>query len=115
MKKYNIEFDTLVCDCEGALYYILQDFPELMDNIKLIIIENDFPDLEKKWYCDNIFKKHGLELVHSEAGGYIEAVCFNFFYQVWKKPILELKTNYINWIQSKTFSRQTQILSRRDF
>ena len=30
-KKYNIEFDTMVVDCEGALYYILQDYPEILE------------------------------------------------------------------------------------
>ncbi len=85
LKQYNLDFDTLVCDCEGALYYILNDFPEIMKNIKLIIIENDFPDLEKKKYCDDMFKEHGLKLIYQEGGGYIEAVCFDFFYQVWKK------------------------------
>ena len=29
-KKYRIEFDTLVIDCEGALYYILMDMPKIL-------------------------------------------------------------------------------------
>ena len=56
-----------------------------MNNIKLIIIENDFPDLNKKNYCDKVFREHGLENVFTEGGGYIEAVCYNYFYQVWCK------------------------------
>ena len=36
--KYNIEFDTLVLDCEGAFYYILMDMPEILENIHLIIM-----------------------------------------------------------------------------
>jgi FkbM family methyltransferase len=28
--KYNINFDTLVLDCEGAFYYILMDMPEIL-------------------------------------------------------------------------------------
>ena len=39
--KYNINFDTLVLDCEGAFYYILMDMPEILENIKLIINEID--------------------------------------------------------------------------
>jgi len=37
--KYNITFDTLVLDCEGAFYYILLDTPEILDNVNLIIME----------------------------------------------------------------------------
>ena len=37
VKKYNINFDTLVIDCEGAFYYILQDMPETLNNIKLLL------------------------------------------------------------------------------
>jgi hypothetical protein len=40
--KYKIEFDTLILDCEGAFYYILLDMPEILNNIKLIIVENDY-------------------------------------------------------------------------
>ena len=46
--KYNINFDTLVLDCEGAFYYILMDMPEILDNINLIIMENDYHVLEQK-------------------------------------------------------------------
>jgi len=35
-KKYNIDFDTLVLDCEGAFYYILMDMPEIINNINLM-------------------------------------------------------------------------------
>jgi hypothetical protein len=35
-------FDTLVLDCEGAFYYILQDTPEILEGIKLLIMENDY-------------------------------------------------------------------------
>jgi len=40
--KYKINFDTLVLDCEGAFYYILMDMPEILENIKLIIMENNY-------------------------------------------------------------------------
>lgn len=52
--KYNIKFDTLVLDCEGAFYYILLDMPEILDNIKLIIMENDYHVSEHKEYIDNV-------------------------------------------------------------
>lgn len=47
-KKYNIEFDTLVLDCEGAFYYILMDMPEILNNINLIIVENDYHNINHK-------------------------------------------------------------------
>ena len=43
-KLVKSKFDVLIVDCEGAFYNILNDFPEILDNIKLIIIEMDGPD-----------------------------------------------------------------------
>jgi len=83
-KKYNIAFDTLILDCEGAFYYILMDMPEVLDNIKMIIVENDYRDIEHKKYVDNMLLERGFQVVHSEAGGW--GPCQPFFFQVWKKP-----------------------------
>ena len=42
--KYNIKFNTLVADCEGALYFILRDEPTFLENFKKIIRDhNEFP------------------------------------------------------------------------
>lgn len=81
--KYNIEFDTLVLDCEGAFYYILMDMPEILNNIKLIIMENDYWDISKKNYVDEILIKGGFYLEYYESGGW--GPCFNNFFEVWKK------------------------------
>uniref|UniRef100_A0A6C0J303 Methyltransferase FkbM domain-containing protein n=1 Tax=viral metagenome TaxID=1070528 RepID=A0A6C0J303_9ZZZZ len=80
--KYNIIFDTLVLDCEGAFYYILQDMPEVLDNINLIIMENDYHNIEHKKYIDNVLKNKGFNVVYSEAGGW--GCCYNNFFEVWK-------------------------------
>ncbi len=53
-EKYSIVFDTLIADCEGALYYILRDDPQILTNIKLVIVENDYSNneqmqLHSKW------------------------------------------------------------------
>jgi FkbM family methyltransferase len=84
-EKYKIEFDTLVLDCEGAFYYILLDMPEILDNIKLIMIENDFKEEEQKKYFDETLLKRGFYNSYSEdliiGPGNIRK---NFF-QVWKK------------------------------
>jgi hypothetical protein len=84
-EKFKIEFDTLILDCEGAFYYILLDMPEILDNIKLIIIENDFKEEEQKKYFDNALLNRGFYNSYSEdliiGPGNIRK---NFF-QVWKK------------------------------
>ena len=83
--KYNIQFDTLVLDCEGAFYYILMDFPEILNNINLIIMENDYHDIAHKQYIDNILKNNNFYVDYVESGG--GGPCYNNFYEVWKKLI----------------------------
>jgi FkbM family methyltransferase len=81
--KYKIEFDTLVLDCEGAFYYILMDMPEILDNINLIIMENDYHEIDKKNYVDEILLKNNFYRDYVEGGGW--GPCFNNFFEVWKK------------------------------
>jgi len=81
--KYNINFDTLVLDCEGAFYYILMDMPEILNNINLIIMENDYHDISKKQYIDKILKNNNFYIDYVEAGGW--GPCYNNFFEVWKK------------------------------
>lgn len=80
-KKYNIQFDTLILDCEGAFYDILMDMPEILNNIKLIIIENDFSEIHKKEYVNHILKQYNFNVVFSMSGGW--GPCANNFYEVW--------------------------------
>jgi len=81
--KYKINFDTLVLDCEGAFYYILMDMPEILNNVNLIIIENDYDDISKKLYVDEILKKNNFYVDYVEGGGW--KVYRDYFFQVWKK------------------------------
>ena len=83
--KYNIEFDTLVLDCEGAFYYILMDMPEILNNINLIIMENDYWDISKKNYIDEILVKNNFTVDYKEAGGW--GPCYNNFFEVWVKTV----------------------------
>lgn len=83
VKKYNIVFDTLVADCEGALYYILQDMPEMLNNINLIIMENDYHNIEHKNKVNEILINNGFRLDYKEAGGW--GPCYNNFFEVWIK------------------------------
>lgn len=86
--KYNIVFDTLVADCEGAFYYILRDEPTFLENFKKIIIENDFQNHNHKLYVDEEFKKFNFKRVYvkelvngSDMFNYIK----EYFYEVWEK------------------------------
>ena len=85
-QKYNIQFDTLVLDCEGAFYYILMDMPEILNNIQLIIMENDYIDISHKKYIDNILIQKNFVRVYNESGGWGPSTpCYNNFYETWKK------------------------------
>lgn len=81
--KYNIVFDTLVLDCEGAFYYILMDMPEILNNVNLIIMENDYWELSKKQYIDDILKQNKFFVDYTQSGGW--GPCYNNFFEVWKK------------------------------
>jgi hypothetical protein len=76
-------FDTLVLDCEGAFYYILQDFPEILYGIKTIIMENDYWDINHKNYIDTILFQNGFWIDYSADGGW--GPCKDFFYQVFTR------------------------------
>lgn len=81
--KYNIVFDTLVLDCEGAFYYILMDMPEILENINMIIMENDYRDINHKKYVDQVLTDNDFYCDYIEPGGW--EPCFNNFYEVWKR------------------------------
>jgi FkbM family methyltransferase len=81
--KYNIIFDTLVLDCEGAFYYILMDMPEILNSVNLIIMENDYLDITKKQYIDDVLIKNNFYIDYYESGGW--GPCYNNFFEVWKK------------------------------
>ena len=81
--KYNIAFDTLVLDCEGAFYYILMDLPQILDNINLIIMENDYHNISHKQYINDVLIKNNFKVDYAEQGGW--GPCYNNFFEVWKK------------------------------
>ena len=82
-QKYKINFDTLVLDCEGAFYYILEDFPNILNNIKLIIMENDYHNIDHYKTIKNKLNDNGFKNIYTRNGGW--GPCKSFFYQVWKK------------------------------
>ena len=82
-QKYNMNFNVLVVDCEGALYYILKEEPDFLNDFKTIIIENDFTDIQHKQFVDDEFKRYNFKNKYQESGGF--GPCYNFFYEVWNK------------------------------
>ena len=82
-KKYNILFDTLVLDCEGAFYYILIDMPEILDHINLILMENDYHNYVHKLELDRTLRSKGFKVDYSEEGGW--GPCSSHFFEVWKR------------------------------
>jgi FkbM family methyltransferase len=82
-QKYNMKFNVLVADCEGALYYILKDEPEFLNGFQTILIENDFTDITHKEFVDEEFKRNNFKLVFKLAGGF--GPCFFNFYEAWQK------------------------------
>lgn len=83
--KYGIRFDTLVLDCEGAFYYILQEEPNFLDGFNLVQIENDFHDLAHKEFVDDVFKKEGFECICRKPLDCPGVLCNERFYEVWKR------------------------------
>lgn len=90
-EKYKINFDTIVADCEGALYYILMSNPDILKNIKMVILENDFAKDEEREYVNQLFDNYGLKKIYSQPltnqPEYImkkfAPSCLPSFYEVW--------------------------------
>jgi FkbM family methyltransferase len=89
MEKYKINFDTLILDCEGSFYTILNEFPEILNNVNTIMIENDYRQKEQKSFVDNTltnadFKRTYVE-VGSEEAFNLNMPCATDFYEVWQR------------------------------
>ena len=98
-KKHNIIFDTLVLDCEGAFYYILMDMPNILDNIKMLIMENDYRNIEHYKYVYDELIKNNFEVTLRQSGGNSSFPTQGNFYEVWKKLEKE-NTNNIPSVES---------------
>ena len=73
MEKYNLQFDTLVADCEGFLEKFLDENPRLYDELNTIIFEADMESVCNYSRIRWMLHKHGMREVH---GG---------FQNVWKR------------------------------
>jgi hypothetical protein len=84
-KKYPIDFNVLVADCEGALYYILKDEPDFLNQFKKIIVENDYIQMEHYQFVKSKMEENGFQMVFNLPGGLSWHCCKDCFYQVWIK------------------------------
>jgi hypothetical protein len=57
--------------------------PEILNNINLIIMENDYWDITKYNYVNNKLKENNFIIDYVEKGGW--GPCENNFFEVWKK------------------------------
>jgi hypothetical protein len=57
--------------------------PEILNNINLIIMENDYININHKLYIDNLLIQNNFYREYVESGGWGE--CENYFFEVWKK------------------------------
>lgn len=85
IKKYKIKFDTLVLDCEGAFYYILLDFPEILDNIQLIIMKNDFDNIEQGNWVHHKLEENGFRKIRVQSNLNTTMPFKDEFYQAWRR------------------------------
>lgn len=87
--KYRLDFDTLVADCEGALFYILQDNPGMLKNMKTIILESDYRQAGQKPAVERVFTDFGFEKVYSlpldTDVSELPQECVDSFWEVWKR------------------------------
>ena len=71
--KYNLNFNVLFVDCEGFLEQFLNENPDILDNLRLIIFEEDYPDK-----CD--YKKIKIKLQNKNFKQLLDG-----FHNVWIK------------------------------
>ena len=85
INKTGGDFNVLVLDCEGAFYYILKEFPEIITNIDKILIENDYKTIEEKKYVDDILFNNNFVSVFKDYHPDKWGPFYNKFYEVYQK------------------------------
>lgn len=72
---YNIDFNTLIVDCEGCFPNFIRENTDFVKNIKLILLEKDQNMPDDYRYTDQFLIENGFKLVEN----------IHNFYQVWQK------------------------------
>lgn len=84
LAKYGT-FDTLVADCEGALLFILRDSPQLLDTVRLIIVENDYKDLAHYEEVATRFIERGFSKIMYMTNADANFPTKSYFYEAWQR------------------------------
>lgn len=93
LSKYNLTFNTLVIDCEGAFYNIIKEEPNILNTINKIIIENDYNCENKYLYLKQLYEKNNFKLVENikldkkHYTTHKNQIIRDNFYQVWIKEV----------------------------
>jgi len=94
VSKYNMKFNTIVADCEGCLVDMLREFPEILRNVKKIIIEHDFVSEEDYSQFKKILGQNNFKMIDSllKTDPYCPGQDWKnqYFISVWKR--LEFET-----------------------
>ena len=83
--KYDLVFDVLVVDGEGALYHIMKEEPTFFETFRLVIIENDHQHVDHKTEIDETLRNNNFQLILSQYGPDENWILNDSFYEVWKK------------------------------
>ena len=74
--KTKIEFDCLIADCEACLCSFVKENEEYMAKFRLVIFENDRPDICDYKYVEKILKNNGM----------VKQKFIHPFISIWAKP-----------------------------
>ena len=90
--KFNINFDTIIADCEGCIIQLLKENEYILNEIKLIIIEHDFNNEEELNFYYSLMSKYNFKLIDKITKKSIglekwkDGILYDpIFVSVWKK------------------------------
>ena len=82
---FPLDFTVLVADCEGALHPILHSYPQVLDGIRLVLLENDFQTKEEAIWVHDLLRAQGFREVYSTTCPIAWGHCKDFFWQAWSR------------------------------
>ena len=88
--KYNIIFDTLIITHIMEFYYIIinDTSVNILTNINLLILKNDYNNNEYKENINNVLFANNFYTEYVEPVSWNLGPCYNNFYEVWKRALL---------------------------
>jgi FkbM family methyltransferase len=83
--EFPIDFTVLVVDCEGAFFPILRDFPQVIDGIRLVLLENDFSTKDEASWVHDFLRARGFKDTFRTTYPNAWGPCKDFFWQAWER------------------------------